>query len=123
MPTDAIRAADLAGRQRQRARVVGPIEGTGGQMTPATAAAPALAPSEPPALDHRGWPVEEWEYDVITSETPLTKAELNVLGRRGWIMTSYSGEIGPEDRSRVYYFRRRAQAVARVDGVVQSQST
>jgi hypothetical protein len=106
MATDhAIQAADLAGRRRQR---------TGA----ATATAPVQA--EPLILDHRGHLIEEWEYDVITSEAPLTKTELNVLGRLGWIMTSYSGEIGPEDRSRVYYFRRRVQIQAKPPGVPQA---
>jgi hypothetical protein len=85
-------AADMAGRQRQ---------------VLATAAAPAPAQAEPLVLTEAGWPVETWEYDVVTSEVPLTKDRLRTLGRGGWILSSITRGGRPVEW--LYYFRRKVQ--------------
>jgi hypothetical protein len=64
----------------------------------------------PPVLDHRGHPIEEWEYDVVTSEKRLGKNELNALGKGGWILSSCTRAGG---RSLAYYPRRRVQVRAK----------
>jgi hypothetical protein len=90
-------AADMAGRQRQVLATAAP--------------APAPAPAEPLVLTEAGWPVETWEYDVVTSEVPLPKDRLRTLGRGGWILSSITRGGRPVEW--FYYFRRRAQVSAK----------
>jgi hypothetical protein len=91
-----------------------------GEPPPATEPAPARVPIDPRILaasqaaeravrtmSTATRPVEQYEYDVVTSGEPLPRSRLNELGRTGWLLTSVEGPRVTSDHTWIYYFRRR----------------